>query len=52
MMSAPIGVNDAGFYRPELVDEETDAFGTTGHQGKLAQVMKDLIAIRDRARKG
>jgi len=29
-----------------------DAFGTTGHQGKLAQVMKDLIAIRDRARKG
>jgi len=29
-----------------------DAFGTTGYRGKLANVMKDLIAIRNRVRKG
>jgi L-ribulokinase len=28
-----------------------DAFGTPGYEGSLYQVMKDLIAIRDRARK-
>ncbi len=29
-----------------------DAFGTTGYQGGLDRVMKDLIAIRNRVRKG
>ena len=29
-----------------------DAFGTTGFKGQLGRVMKDLIAIRDRVRKG
>ncbi len=29
-----------------------DAFGTAGFRGKLNHVMKDLIAIRDRARNG
>ena len=29
-----------------------DAFGTEGYSGSLSNVMKDLIAIRDRARKG
>lgn len=29
-----------------------DAFGTTGHQGELYNVMKDLIAIRNRVRQG
>jgi L-ribulokinase len=29
-----------------------DAFGTKGYKGTLDRVMKDLIAIRDRARKG
>jgi len=29
-----------------------DAFGTPGYEGSLYQVMKELIAIRDRARKG
>jgi len=29
-----------------------DAFGTAGYRGKLANVMKDLIAIRNRVRKG
>ena len=29
-----------------------DAFGTTAYKGKLFTVMKDLIAIRDRVRKG
>lgn len=29
-----------------------DAFGTTGFKGSLHSVMKDLIAIRERARKG
>ncbi|MHC4874249.1 MAG: ribulokinase, partial [Planctomycetota bacterium] len=29
-----------------------DAFGKTGYKGKLDNVMKDLISIRDKARKG
>ncbi|OHB82697.1 MAG: ribulokinase [Planctomycetes bacterium RBG_16_64_12] len=29
-----------------------DAFGTAGYRGKLYHVMKELIAIRDRVRKG
>jgi L-ribulokinase len=29
-----------------------DAFGTTAYKGKLYTVMKDLIAVRDRVRKG
>jgi L-ribulokinase len=29
-----------------------DAFGTTGKQESLDRVMKDLIAIRNRVRKG
>ncbi|MHC4403482.1 MAG: ribulokinase [Planctomycetota bacterium] len=29
-----------------------DAFGTTGYKGRLHHVMKDLIAVRDRVRKG
>ena len=36
----------------ELYRTLHDAFGTTGHRGKLDRVMKELIAIRDRARKG
>jgi len=34
-----------------LYKELHDAFGTPGHTGSLYHVMKDLIAIRDRARK-
>ena len=36
----------------ELYRTLHDAFGTARHQGKLDRVMKELIAIRDRARKG
>jgi L-ribulokinase len=36
----------------ELYRTLHDAFGTTQYQGKLHHVMKELIAIRDRVRKG
>ena len=29
-----------------------DAFGTPTHAGEMSRLMKELIAIRDRARKG
>ena len=36
----------------KLYKQLHDAFGTTGYKGTLENVMKDLIAIRDKARKG
>jgi L-ribulokinase len=36
----------------ELYRALHDAFGTTGYKGRLHYVMKDLIALRDRVRKG
>lgn len=39
----------AGLY--ELYRELHDAFGTAGYRGRLDHVMKDLIAIRDAARR-
>jgi L-ribulokinase len=40
----------AELYR--LYHQLHDAFGTTGYQGQLYNVMKELIAIRNRVRRG
>jgi L-ribulokinase len=49
----PIPQNAAVYARLySLYRKLHDAFGNTGHAGSLANVMKDLIALRNEVRKG